>query len=135
MTLPLLDTNVVLQHLLQDHEDHSPRATALFERIRDGGLVAHISDTVMTETVFTMDRGYKQPRALIRDAMLDLLDEPNLLLAGKSRWRRTLQIYVDRQTSLGDAQQIELMERMGLDEIITFDTGFDGVPGITRIEP
>ena len=135
MTLPLLDTNVVLRHLLQDHGDQSPRATALFERIRDGDLVAHISDTVMNETAFTLERGYKQARELIRDAMLDLLDEPNLLLAGKSRWRRILHIYVERKTSLGDAQQIELMERMALDEIITFDKDFDRIPGITRIEP
>ena len=135
MAFPLLDSNVILRHLLQDHDDHSPRATALFERIRDGDLVAHISDTVVTETMFTLDRGYKQPRTLIRDAMLDLLDEPNLLLAGKARWRRILQIYVERTTSLGDAQQLELMERMGLREIISFDKDFDDLPGITRIEP
>lgn len=135
MALPLLDTNVVLRHLLQDHPDHSPRATALFARIGAGELNAHISSTVLTETVFTLERGYKLGKPAIHDAIRALLDEPNLVLAGKARWHRVLDIYVDRRVSLGDAQQIELMEHMGLSEIISFDKDFDRIPGITRIEP
>ncbi len=135
MTLPLLDTNVVLRHLLQDHPDHSPRATALFARIGAGELTAHISSTVLTETVFTLERGYKLGKPAICDAMRALLDEPNLVLAAKARWHRVFDIYIDRRVSLGDAQQIETMEHMGLSEIISFDKDFDGLPSITRIEP
>ena len=135
MALPLLDTNVVLRHLLQDHPDHSPRATGLFDRIGAGELTVHLSSTVLTETVFTLERGYKLGKPAIRDALRALLDEPNLVLAGKVRWHRVLDIYIDRRVSLGDAQQIELMEHMGLNEIISFDKDFDRIPGITRVEP
>lgn len=31
--LPFLDTNVFLRHLVQDHDDHSPRATLYFNPI------------------------------------------------------------------------------------------------------
>ena len=85
--------------------------------------------------MFTLERGYKIGKPAIRDAIRALLDEPNLLLAGKARWHRVLDIYVERRVSLGDAQQIELMAHMGLREIITFDEDFDRIPGITRIEP
>jgi uncharacterized protein len=135
VALPLLDTNVVLRHLLQDHPDHSPRATALFARIRAGELAAHISGTVLTETIFTLERAYKIGKPAICDAVFALLSEPNLVLSGKDRWRRVLDIYLDSRVSLGDAQQLELMEHMGLSEIISFDADFDRLDGVTRIEP
>ena len=132
---PLLDTNVVLRHLLQDHPSHSARALALFRRISAGEVTARLTSTVIIETVFTLERAYKRPREQIRMAIYELLDEPNLLLAGKARWRRVLDLYVGYNLPLGDAEQVEMMQRLGITEIISFDTDFDRVPGITRIEP
>jgi hypothetical protein len=34
--LPFLNANAILRHTLQDHADHSRRATALFRRIEGG---------------------------------------------------------------------------------------------------
>jgi predicted nucleic acid-binding protein len=132
---PLVDTNVVLRHLLQDHPDHSPRATAFFMRVASGEITVQISDTVLVETVFTLERSYGFDKETIRSGLLALLDATNVLLPTKGQWRRILDIYADRCLPLGDAQQLELMHRLGITEIISFDKDFDALPGITRIEP
>jgi predicted nucleic acid-binding protein len=38
-----------------------------------------------------------------------------------------------RRLSARDALHLAIMERNGVEEILTFDAGFDGFPGITRI--
>jgi len=67
-----IDTNIFLRHLRGDHPDMSPRAQALLERIERQELKARTADTVVFETVYTLQRGYKQPKAAIRDAFLPL---------------------------------------------------------------
>ena len=38
-----------------------------------------------------------------------------------------------RQISARDAVHLALMEKHGIEQILTFDSGFDGFPGITRL--
>ena len=38
-----------------------------------------------------------------------------------------------RQMSARDALHLAIMERHGIKQILSFDSGFDGFPGITRI--
>jgi predicted nucleic acid-binding protein len=38
-----------------------------------------------------------------------------------------------QQLSARDALHLAVMEKHGIDRILTFDTGFDGFPGITRL--
>jgi predicted nucleic acid-binding protein len=38
-----------------------------------------------------------------------------------------------RQFSARDAVHCAVMEHHGIDRILTFDSGFDGFPGITRL--
>ena len=135
MPLPFLDANILLRHLTGDHPDHSPRATAYLGRIERGELQVRTSETVIFETVFTLQRHYKQPRAAIRDALLPLIDLPGIVLRGKRRLRRAFALYVDLALPFADAYHVALMESLRLDEIVSFDRDFDRVPGIVRVEP
>lgn len=70
MTVPLLDTNILLRHLLGDNSQQSPKATAYLQRIEQGALRVRTADTVIVETVFTLQRSYQQPKAKIREILL-----------------------------------------------------------------
>lgn len=133
--LPFLDTNVVLRHLLGDHPDHSPRATALIERIEQGQLRARIADTVVFETVFFLEHSLKQSKGRVRDALIGLLDIPGIVLPGKRRMRCVLALYAEQNIPFVDAYHCELMVDLGLDEMISFDHHHDRVPGLRRVEP
>jgi len=135
MAAPFLDTNILLRHLLQDDPDQSPRATAYLRRIEQGEVQVCISDIVVFETVFTLQRQYRRAKAEIAQHLLPLLELPGILLPGKRRFRRVFNLYVSLNLPFADAYHAALMEQLKLSEIATFDTDFDRVPGVHRIEP
>ena len=135
MAIPFLDTNVLLRHLLQDHPEQSPEATAYLARIENGEVRVRIAETVIFETVFTLQRQYGHPKAAIRDALVPLIELPGIELPGKQRFRQVFDMYVDLNISFVDAYHAVLMKQLKLTEIVTYDRQFDRVPGITRIDP
>ena len=132
---PFLDTNIFLRHLCADHPDHSPRATAFLARIERGELKAHTADTVIFETVFTLQRLYKQPKPAIRDALLPLIDLPGIVLPGKRRFHTVFDLYVRLNLPCADAYHAVLAEHLGATKIVSFDRDFDRVPNLAREEP
>jgi predicted nucleic acid-binding protein len=135
MAVQFLDTNILLRHLLGDHPEQSPRATAYFHRIEGGELKARVSDTVIFETVFTLQHHYRQPKAKIREALLPLIELPGIVLPGKTRLARVFELYVDQNLPFADAYHAVLMEQLKLVEIVSFDREFDRIKGIRRVEP
>jgi predicted nucleic acid-binding protein len=134
MTLSFLDTNIFLRHLLQDDPDHSPRASAFLKRIEAGEGKVRTSDTVIFETVFTLQKVYRRPKAAIRDSFLPLLELPGIVLPQKRRYRKVFSLYVDENLPFADAYHAVLMEQLNLTEIVSFDTDFDKIKGITRVK-
>lgn len=134
MALLFLDTNILLRHLLQDHPEQSPKATACLARIERGELRARTADTVVFEVVFTLQRHYRQSKAKIREVLLPLIELPGIVLPGKRRFRKAFDLFVDLNLPFADAYHAVLMERLKLAEVITFDIDFDRIPGIKRVE-
>ena len=130
-----LDTNVLLRHLLDDHPEQSPRATSLIAAIERGERHVVTSEIVVFETVFTLARTYKQAPDRIREAMLAILGLPGIQLAGKRALRRAFDLYVELHLPFADAYHAAIMERLGIDQILSFDRDFDRVPGIERLDP
>ena len=135
MALQFLDTNILLRHILQDDEEKSPRATAYVARIGRGEVRVRTSDIVIFETVFMLQRRYRQAKAAIRDVLLPLIALPGIILPGKHRFRRVFDLYVNLNLSFADAYHAVLMDRLGLVEVVTCDREFERVPGIRRVEP
>jgi predicted nucleic-acid-binding protein len=135
MAIPFLDTNILLRHLLQDHQEQSPRCTAYLARIEQGEIKARIADTVVFETVFTLQRQYHHSKGAIRDAVLPLIELPGIVLPGKRALRRVFDLYVDLNISFADAYHVVLMKTLKLDEIVSYDKQFGRLPDINRREP
>lgn len=136
MSIGLVDTNLLTRHLLDDHPDHSPRATAFVSKVERGEVVATLADTVVFETVYVLERVYKLPRAVIRDGVLPLILLPGMNLGGKQIYRRVFGWYAEhRHLSFADCYHAALVERQRMPAIISFDQGYDRLPDIRRIEP
>lgn len=135
MAPPLLDTNVLLRHITGDHPEQSPRATEFLRRVEAGEQAVRVTDVVVFETVYTLERHYRQMKAKIRENLLPLLELPGILLPGKRRLRRTFDLYVDLNVPFADAYHAALLERSEAAEIISFDRHFDRIPGLRRIQP
>ena len=135
MKIQFLDTNILLRHLLADLPKQSQAATAYFNRIEKGEVKVRISELVVFETVFTLERYYKQTKAKIREVILPLIELPNIVLPGKKRLRETFDLYVNLNLPFADSYHAILMKHLKLGEIITFDREFDRISGITRVLP
>jgi uncharacterized protein len=134
--LPFVDTNIFLRHFTQDHPDHSPRATAFLQRIEAGEGRARTADTVVFETVFLLERTYREPRTKIRDIFLPLLLLPGIVLPNKRRIRRTFRLYVSHpKLSFADCFHVALMEALGLSVMASFDKKISQARAIVRSEP
>jgi predicted nucleic-acid-binding protein len=94
-----------------------------------------IADTVVFEAVFVLQHSYRQPKAAIREYLLPLLELPGIILPGKRWYRKVFDHYVECNISFADAYHATLVERLKLTEVVSFDTEFNRVPGITRVEP
>jgi predicted nucleic acid-binding protein len=134
-TLPFIETNIFLRHPREDHADFSPRATALLGRIEQGALKVRTADTVIFETVFTLERTYKQSKEAIRDAFLPLIELPGIELPGKKRFRKVFTYYIEKNISFADAYHAVLIESLRLRQIISFDRDFNRIATVQRVEP
>lgn len=66
------------------------------------------------------------------DALLEIVDQ--VLDVTQSATERAKQIVLgNRRLSARHAVHLAIMEQHGIDQILSFDSGFDGVPGIARL--
>jgi predicted nucleic acid-binding protein len=110
-------------------------AKALLQRVEQGLETVVTSLTVLYETVFVLQRSFRIPKVDIRDALLDLLSLSGVMLPNKRLFVHALDLYVSSGLSIVDSYVAVEMQSRGLKELYSWDTGFDQVPGIMRIEP
>ena len=70
--------------------------------------------------------------AALRTPLLGVVDQ--VLAVDRAVAERAKEIVLGRrQISARDAVHLAVMEQHGIEQILTFDSGFDGFPGITRL--
>jgi predicted nucleic acid-binding protein len=65
------------------------------------------------------------------DALLGVADD--VLAVDRATAERAKEIVMGRQMSARHAVHLAVMERHGIERILSFDSSFDGFPGITRL--
>lgn len=68
-----VDTNLIVRHLVQDHEKHARTAAKLFAACDRGELVLHILPVVLAECVFVLESFYEHARGEIASALARLV--------------------------------------------------------------
>jgi len=71
----------------------------------------------------------------IRDILLPLISLPGLKLPHKRMYARVFELYTSLPIDYVDAYHAALMENRGEPEVYSYDTDFDRIAGITRLEP
>lgn len=80
MSRRLIDTNLIVRHLVQDHALHAKAAGQLFEASDRGEITLVILPAVLAECVFVLESFYQHPRADIARVLSDLISSPGLEL-------------------------------------------------------
>lgn len=128
----LVDSNIPM-YLVGGAHPHKSDARRLLEKlvIERQRLVtdAEVLQEILHRYVAVDRREMIQPAF---DAVLGMVDE--VLSIDQAVAVRAKEIVLgNRRLSARDAMHLAVMERHGIERILTFDAGFDGFPGITRL--
>jgi predicted nucleic-acid-binding protein len=98
----LVDTNLIVRYLVQDHEKHAKAAGKLFDACDRGDVVIVVLPAVLAECVFVLESFYEQLRGDIASALGTLISSPGvevneagIHLDALNRYRRTKVHFVD----------------------------------------
>jgi predicted nucleic acid-binding protein len=94
----LIDTNLIVRYLVQDHEKHARAAEKLFDACDRGELVLVLLPAVLAECAFVLDSFYGRPRADIASALGTLISSRGVEMSGAAIHRDALERY--RKTKL-----------------------------------
>lgn len=131
-----VDTNVILRHVLNDHENHSPRAAALFMKVRRGEQSVFCPDTAIFEAVHILHGLAGAPRDRTATVLLGLVELPLFRMDHKSAIIAALEFWVSQSPlDYADCYHLALTNELGMTGIYTFDRKMDRYPGVERVEP
>jgi predicted nucleic-acid-binding protein len=97
----LVDTNLIVRYLVQDHEKHTKAAGKLFDACDRGDVVIGVLPAVLAECVFVLESFYEHPRGDIASALGRLISSPGveidaaIHLDALDRYRKTKVHFVD----------------------------------------
>ena len=98
----LVDTNLIVRYLVQDHEKHAKAAGKLFDACDRGDVVIVVLPGVLAECVFVLESFYEHPRGNISSALSGLISSPGveigeatIHLDALERYRKTKVHFVD----------------------------------------
>ncbi len=130
-----LDTNILLRYLIGDSPEQAECALNLLMRVERGEEKVFTSSLVIFEAVFTLQKFYKVPRQQIAEQILSIISMRSLHLPDKSVYHRAFNLYISHNISFADAYNAAYALEEEQPTIYSWDTDFDKIDGITRIEP
>jgi predicted nucleic acid-binding protein len=128
----LVDSNIPMYLVGAPHPHKSDAQQWLEKLVSDRQRLvtdAEVLQEILHRYVAINRRAAIQPAF---DALLDIVDQ--VLAVDRAIAERAKEIVLGhRQMSARDAVHLAVMEHHGIERILTFDSGFDGFPGITRL--
>ena len=133
----LLDTNALLHFFVESIDaERFRKAGSLMQRAVAGEESLVVTPVVLFELAFLLQRTFRLQRSAVAARLSDLLLVPAIEVVERPAVEAALEVY--RATgglSFADAYSVAYMQGQGITEVYSWDTDFDRVPGITRVEP
>lgn len=116
----LPDTNTILRYLLDDEPSLSAKARVYWEKVRDGETKAILTEGVLMECVYVLQRFYKVPREAVVTQLTGLLAYKGLDRDNLELYQASLVVYA--QTTLDFVDCIlYAREKSGQGTVFSFD--------------
>lgn len=125
----LIDTNLIVRHLVQDHEDHARMAAQLFAACDRGEVTLVVLPAVLAECVFVLESFYKHRRADVARIMATLMNSPGIELDAKAVHLGALARYGATNMHFVDCVIASTAMARGL-PVATFDAEFKKIRGV-----
>ena len=96
--MEIIDANIILRYLLNDHEDFSKRSISILERKNIRFLFE-----VCAEVVYVLEKVYNVPRKDITNSLTIFLDYQNVSTSDTDILKKALKIYSDKNIDFVDS--------------------------------
>jgi predicted nucleic acid-binding protein len=135
MAVQFVDTNIFLRLLTEDDPTKAARCRKLFERALAGSVQLATSELVIAEIVWTLLSYYALPKRDVIEKVGQILNTPNLVVGGGDTLLEALVLWGRCDCDFIDAYNAARMRHDGLAELFSYDTDFDALPFLRRLEP
>lgn len=132
----MLDTNILIYHLAQNHPKHSIAATALMRDVEAGKQSIYCPSTAILECTFVLEKQFGVERESIAQVLASFMtlhtvrsEYKNALIHALAFWQS------NRGIDFADCYHLALAAELGMEQIYTFDKRMGRYPGVERIEP
>jgi len=128
----LVDTNLIVRYLVQDHEKHARAAGRLFEACDRGDLEIVVLPAVLAECVFVLESFYQRARGEIASALRLLISSPGVEIDEAAVHVDALERYGRSKVHFVDCLVAATASRENI-AVATFDQDFRRFPDV-RVE-
>lgn len=128
-----LDTNVLVRFLVEDDADQMERARQLLQKAVESNTSCYVSDVVMCELVWVLERSYKFRRLEISQALGRLLRARHLLFSSSEQLARSLGVFEEGGGDFADYVIREHARAGGCEAVATFDGDLLKEPGFVPV--
>jgi len=137
MSDPFLDTDVIIRFLTKDDLKKQAEAAALFEQVKAKKLKVVVPHTVIADAVYVLSspRLYNLARLEVARLLAPLIRLPGFKVRHRRALLRALELYARTNLDFGDALIVALMQGTDARIVYSYDTDFDKIEGIRRLEP
>ena len=124
-----LDTNILVRFLVEDDLSQTERAQAVLRRAVESDDPCYVTDIVLCELVWVLERSYKIKRADIGMTLSHLIRARHLAFSSVDRLARALDSYAAGRGDFADYLIRETAKEAGCDAVVTFDGDLLKEPG------
>ncbi len=135
MKTVFVDTNIFLRYLTADNIAKYERCRELFKSAVEGRISLLTSDMVIAELIWTLQSYYKVPKNEVVEKLSIIVSTPNLNIPNSDIIAEALAVYSRKNIHYIDAYNAVFMKYHNTSEIYSYDSDFDSIGGIERIEP
>ena len=116
----LIDTNVVLRHVLGDDPKQTASAQSVFDALRSGEKAALLLESVLAECVYVLLHYYEVPKAEVVEKLDGVLRYPGIVNRDKHDLREALKLFGEHAIDFVDCILVA-KARIAELELVTFD--------------
>ena len=130
----ILDTNLLIRFLRNDHPAMSSAAAELFLQSASGKVELYLDPTIVAETAFVLISFYKQSQPEVADAIRDLITGCRLKVPSEEITLDVLERFKAQPVDFPDAVVAAIAAHQGV-PVASFDRDFDRFKDVKRFEP
>lgn len=133
--MTFLDTNIILRYLTWDEPKKAKRCEEIFKKAVAGREILYTTTLVIAEVIWALEKAYKLPKSEIVIHLQKILNTPNIQLDEKDILLASIGLFELKEIDFIDAYNAISMESKDIDSVYSYDTHFDLIPPLKRLEP